>query len=91
MIQMTWTKKFVTEMRRKKESQNTMHDDKFHAQESKIAEGEKVLLKQQNENELPSNFEAEPCEIVSKKVNRVFKPNVTHVKKYSEPADDNVC
>lgn len=65
--------------------------DKFHAQESEIAEGEKVLLKQQNENELPSNFEAESCEIVSKKVNRVFKPNVTHVKKYSEPADDNVC
>lgn len=50
-----------------------------------------MLLKQQNENELPLNFEAEPCEIVSKKVNRVFKPNVTHVKKYSEPADDNVC
>lgn len=62
--------------------------DKFHARESKIAEGEKVLLKQQNENELPLNFEAEPCEIVSKKVNRVFKPNV---KKYNEPADDNVC
>lgn len=88
MIQMTWTKKFVTEMQRKKESRNTMHT--INSMHSNIAEGEKVLLKQQNENELPSNFEAEPCEIVSKKVNRVFKPNVTHVKKYGEP-DDNVC
>ncbi|KAK6170475.1 hypothetical protein SNE40_018861 [Patella caerulea] len=71
---------------------NIYTDFKRKACESNVKEGDLVLLKQKPENKLMSNFEANPCHVISKHGNSVtvenkqgvrYKRNSTHdVKKF---------
>ena len=69
---------------------------KRNAQESKIQEGDKVLLRQEKENKLSTTYKQSPFTVVQKNGNSVlveadgvqYRRNVTHVKKYLER--DNV-
>ena len=75
----------------RKEKGKVYADCKRNAQESKIQEGDKVLLRQEKENKLSTTYKQSPFTVVQKNGNSVlveangvqYRRNVTHVKKVS--------
>ena len=72
-------------------------DKKRNAQESDLAPGDKVLVKQERKNKLSTPFAPGPCDVVTKTGNSVVVEssegvqrmrNTTHVKKYEETSQN---
>ena len=72
-------------------------DKKRNAQESDLAPGDKVLVKQERKNKLSTPFAPEPFDVVTKTGNSVVMEspegvqlmrNTTHVKKYEETSQN---
>jgi len=72
-------------------------DKKRNSQESDLAPGDKVLVKQERKNKLSTSFAPEPYDVVTKTGNSVvvespegvqLMRNTTHVKKYEEASQN---
>jgi len=81
----------------KKEKSRVYTDAKRRAQECDLRPGDPVLMRQERQNKMSTNFEHDPYEVISKHGNSVvvqspagvkYKRNVTQVKKFHESAKD---
>ena len=72
-------------------------DKKRNSQESDLAPGDKVLVKQERKNKLSTPFASEPYDVVTKTGNSVviespegvqLMRNTTHIKKYEEASQN---
>ena len=69
-------------------------DKKRHVEHSDLVPGDRVLLKQENQNKLSTSFAPEPYDVVSRNGSSILikspegvqlKRNTAHLKKYEEP------
>ena len=81
----------------KKEKSRVYTDTKRRAQEYDLRPGDPVLVRQERQNKMSTNFEADPYKVISKQGNSVviqspagvkYKRNITQVKKFHETEKD---